>query len=1027
MSPTRLAKNPSAWLSKLRGKPEDSDDDNSTEQVKGCILSCKSRQSFEKSITRDNKVDLINELRESCTQIDAKNTGVISSKAFQKIASKSKFLNSLSKAELHALLECFDVENKQVVLYESLIDMCYPLWTADIASFVAIIRKSLDKKTKPLASLIKKHAERGTVSHHDVTTILTKLKLDIKRSERTFLMGVLDPHKTGRVNCNYMAQVLSPTKSTSLASRVNHAFSILSSRKVSVDSVIDNFAGDDEDYLDFQRMADFVSFLGIPLANIDLCSLCDALDEGEDREKISIDRLEAFVKSQGKLKEPKTKKAHSDSDEHNHDSDSNMSDSKSKVSRHPSDASSMSSSGKSVSDKEDNKSVSSDSSGGKSGSDTEDDKSDMSSIQSSHSDLSGFSSDASPKKFKSKKRADSDNESLESPPKKMSATDAAYNTALEKMLRKAFVIVDTDRSGYVEKKEIVKVMTGLGRDCSHRDIDEMMRLGDKNHDGKLDRKEFVSLVNKLVRRGQGQLNPQREQEIRALFIAIDTDRNGSLSIDEFSRGLYELLGHKLKSTEMKRLVSLVDRNKDGEISYDEFIDMVRTIGSNSKLPSKDVQILKDIARGPVPDVASFLRTYIAMPTNARPGVMQELDKSMDHTLEVALLAETKVKPKKSTTFVISMKVARGIPVIEPTVNLKIINRRARICLWESGDMSNHLFEEQDQRKRTPSTSMAFAGNAYSLNAAWIEAEEDVWKFSTTSDACTFVVRVSDSLRDECVSRGNMLNLLVELTATVESGRDTVEVGCGWCCVQLQQLEKAAATSYAVDAPVQGGTPTAPSDILDIDVKTRRSGWRAIIKKVRPSLVKPVIRLKCVDVKHASGAVRDTISALPRTIITAFTSLPLIQVYRDMKMHLRVSRSGNSAVDGVRCDPVMRIFPQIMQDADLLSLIFKKWQKGGGASIRNKERRITKFSNLVLSFWPMLVAIERRHSQPAAESGSALLSASARDFRRSTNPTAFFSSVPDESKENPKQDQNKPSDHGGVLMFKPFNINETVML
>lgn len=59
-----------------------------------------------------------------------------------------------------------------------------------------------------------------------------------------------------------------------------------------------------------------------------------------------------------------------------------------------------------------------------------------------------------------------------------------------------FNCYDLDRNGYIEPKELRKVMKRLtGEKLSKRDIDEMMSVADKNGDGLLDKNEFALLCS----------------------------------------------------------------------------------------------------------------------------------------------------------------------------------------------------------------------------------------------------------------------------------------------------------------------------------------------------------------------------------------------------------------------------------------------------------------------------------------------------------------------------------------------------
>ena len=59
-----------------------------------------------------------------------------------------------------------------------------------------------------------------------------------------------------------------------------------------------------------------------------------------------------------------------------------------------------------------------------------------------------------------------------------------------------FNCYDLDKNGYIEPKELRKVMKRLtGEKLSKRDIEEMINIADKNGDGLLDKSEFAHLCS----------------------------------------------------------------------------------------------------------------------------------------------------------------------------------------------------------------------------------------------------------------------------------------------------------------------------------------------------------------------------------------------------------------------------------------------------------------------------------------------------------------------------------------------------
>merc|ERR1711918_249981 len=74
----------------------------------------------------------------------------------------------------------------------------------------------------------------------------------------------------------------------------------------------------------------------------------------------------------------------------------------------------------------------------------------------------------------------------------------------------------------------------------------------------------------------GQNRMEMEQAIRDTFLKFDVDGNGTLDPLEFKECLQqtELMGRPLTEKEFNAVWCAVDEDKDGRISYDEFVEMV---------------------------------------------------------------------------------------------------------------------------------------------------------------------------------------------------------------------------------------------------------------------------------------------------------------------------------------------------------------------------------------------------------------------------------------------------------------------
>ena len=64
----------------------------------------------------------------------------------------------------------------------------------------------------------------------------------------------------------------------------------------------------------------------------------------------------------------------------------------------------------------------------------------------------------------------------------------------EQSIRKAFRVLDKDRSGYITVKELKDIMMKMGEKLTEKEVREMIDEADTNGDGRIDIDEFVDMM-----------------------------------------------------------------------------------------------------------------------------------------------------------------------------------------------------------------------------------------------------------------------------------------------------------------------------------------------------------------------------------------------------------------------------------------------------------------------------------------------------------------------------------------------------
>ena len=124
-------------------------------------------------------------------------------------------------------------------------------------------------------------------------------------------------------------------------------------------------------------------------------------------------------------------------------------------------------------------------------------------------------------------------------------TDSGADTAAR------FEALDANHDGWVTKAEAAKDPSVV--------YDDLIRVGDANHDGRLSRGEFESANNEILANGPGFARGEDQPE--ALFVQWDENRDDKLSLDEVPA--------TAKPT-LQRILDSLGR-KDGGLTFEEFV------------------------------------------------------------------------------------------------------------------------------------------------------------------------------------------------------------------------------------------------------------------------------------------------------------------------------------------------------------------------------------------------------------------------------------------------------------------------
>ncbi|KAK8793033.1 hypothetical protein WA588_006328 [Blastocystis sp. NMH] len=158
-------------------------------------------------------------------------------------------------------------------------------------------------------------------------------------------------------------------------------------------------------------------------------------------------------------------------------------------------------------------------------------------------------------------------------------------------------MVDFNRNGTLDCRELQTALSYGGLHFSLPTVNILLSKHDRNRNGQLEFEEFKTLLDEVWRwkdafdyfdmDKSGSIDFQELQQALAMigihlspttfqivFFSSDTDRSGSISIDEFIKLVTELQLSQIKYMSL-------DRDENGRVSltYDNFVDLIFSIRS----------------------------------------------------------------------------------------------------------------------------------------------------------------------------------------------------------------------------------------------------------------------------------------------------------------------------------------------------------------------------------------------------------------------------------------------------------------
>ena len=131
-------------------------------------------------------------------------------------------------------------------------------------------------------------------------------------------------------------------------------------------------------------------------------------------------------------------------------------------------------------------------------------------------------------------------------------------------IKEAFDLFDTNHSGTIETNELKKALEYLGIDAKNQTLQNMMNDIDRIESGTIDFDKFIEMI---IAKLSDKDTPEDLRKIFDYFIWDDTA--DKIELKHLKR-VSEEIGVNMSDNELFEMIVRADTDKDGKVSFDEF-------------------------------------------------------------------------------------------------------------------------------------------------------------------------------------------------------------------------------------------------------------------------------------------------------------------------------------------------------------------------------------------------------------------------------------------------------------------------
>ncbi|KAJ8966675.1 hypothetical protein NQ314_003375 [Rhamnusium bicolor] len=139
------------------------------------------------------------------------------------------------------------------------------------------------------------------------------------------------------------------------------------------------------------------------------------------------------------------------------------------------------------------------------------------------------------------------------------------------IMRKAFQMFDTKKTGVIETIKIATILNTMGQLFDETELNTLITKNDPDRTGQVDFDGFCEIANHFLEEDPDDESTQ--QELKEAFRLYDKEGNGYITTGTLKE-ILRALDDKLTNRELDGIIAEIDTDGSGTVDFDEFMEMM---------------------------------------------------------------------------------------------------------------------------------------------------------------------------------------------------------------------------------------------------------------------------------------------------------------------------------------------------------------------------------------------------------------------------------------------------------------------